>query len=44
MKKIMLVYNPKAENEEEERVRVVRECEKEMRRLMDEQNALMKKK
>lgn len=39
-----VVYNPKAENEEEERVRVVRECEKEMRRLMDEQNALMKKK
>ncbi len=38
-----VVYNPKAEDEETERLRVVRECEKEMRRLMEEQDRKMKK-
>ncbi|MCR4883565.1 MAG: hypothetical protein K6A68_08345 [Clostridiales bacterium] len=39
-----VVYNPKAEDEETERIRVVKECEKEMRRLMQEQDALTRKK
>ena len=39
-----VIYNPEAEDEELERARVVRECEKEMRRLMEEQDALRKRK
>lgn len=38
-----VVYNPEAEDEEAERLRVVEECEKEMRRLMEEQDAIARK-
>ncbi|MBQ9307942.1 MAG: hypothetical protein IJ229_08465, partial [Clostridia bacterium] len=38
-----MIYNPQAEDEGEERKRVVQACEQEMRRLMEEQDAKVKR-